>query len=110
MAGKTPVSSGTWRAGKTTAERGYGAKWQRARARFLRMPENVLCRQCKREGLTVAATIVDHITPHRGDKRLFWDEANWQPLCKHHHDGWKRSVEAGRKPKQPIGVDGWPTG
>ena len=28
----------------------------------------------------------DHIVPHRGDMRLFWDESNWQPLCKRHHD------------------------
>ena len=32
------------------------------------------------------ATVVDHIIPHRGDKRLFWDEKNWQPLCKDCHD------------------------
>lgn len=24
------------------------------------------------------ATVVDHITPHRGDKKLFWDEGNLQ--------------------------------
>lgn len=24
---------------------------------------------------------VDHITPHGGDERLFWDEDNWQTLC-----------------------------
>ncbi len=34
----------------------------------------------------VKANVVDHITPHRGDKKLFWDENNWQALCKHHHD------------------------
>ena len=32
------------------------------------------------------ATVVDHIVPHRGDKKLFWDQSNWQPLCKEHHD------------------------
>lgn len=32
------------------------------------------------------ATVVDHIKPHRGDKALFWDEHNWQPLCKKCHD------------------------
>ena len=34
----------------------------------------------------IKATVVDHITPHRGDKKLFWDEDNWQPLCKRCHD------------------------
>lgn len=32
------------------------------------------------------AIIVDHIIPHRGDMKLFWDEDNWQSLCKHCHD------------------------
>lgn len=32
------------------------------------------------------ATVVDHIVPHRGDDRLFWDEENWQALCKNCHD------------------------
>ena len=33
-----------------------------------------------------AATVVDHIIPAKGSPELFWDEANWQPLCKYHHD------------------------
>lgn len=32
------------------------------------------------------ATVVDHIIPHRGDQKLFWDRGNWQPLCEHHHN------------------------
>lgn len=34
----------------------------------------------------MVANVVDHIKPHRGDKVLFWDSANWQPLCKECHD------------------------
>ena len=30
--------------------------------------------------------VVDHIIPHKGDKVLFWDRSNWQPLCKTCHD------------------------
>jgi 5-methylcytosine-specific restriction protein A len=30
--------------------------------------------------------VVDHIIPHKGDKDLFWDSNNWQPLCKTCHD------------------------
>jgi 5-methylcytosine-specific restriction protein A len=30
--------------------------------------------------------IVDHKVPHRGDQKLFWDESNWQAMCKPHHD------------------------
>ncbi|WP_026524740.1 HNH endonuclease signature motif containing protein [Butyrivibrio sp. MB2005] len=71
---------------KSAAERGYGSKWQKARKRFLDKPENFFCLECKKEGVYTRATVVDHITPHRGDPRLFWDESNWQPLCKMHHD------------------------
>ncbi len=71
---------------KSSGKRGYGSKWQRARARFLARPENIFCVECKKEGKLVRATVVDHIVPHRGDDKLFWDEKNWQPLCKKHHD------------------------
>ncbi|MFS2047545.1 HNH endonuclease signature motif containing protein [Variovorax sp. Varisp41] len=82
---KTLASAGSWRAGKTTTERGYGSKWQRAREEFLR--EHPLCVLCEeKDGLPVPATVVDHITPHRGDQGLFWDRKNWRPLCKPHHD------------------------
>ena len=67
-----------------SAVRGYDSKWRKARERFLKC--HPLCVQCQREGRLVKATVVDHIKPHRGDPILFWDERNWQPLCKHHHD------------------------
>ena len=64
--------------------RGYDARWRKARALFLR--QNPLCAECRRNGVLTPATVVDHIIPHRGDERLFWDEGNWQPLCKPCHD------------------------
>ena len=36
--------------------------------------------------MIVRATVVDHIIPHKGDQKLFWDTRNWQPLCKPCHD------------------------
>ena len=30
--------------------------------------------------------LLDHIIPHRGDQRLFWDQTNWESLCKGCHD------------------------
>ncbi|WP_338080605.1 HNH endonuclease signature motif containing protein [Cohnella luojiensis] len=45
-------------------------------------------------GRVVAATVVDHIKPHKGNKILFWDKNNWQPLCKQHHDR-KTAIEDG---------------
>lgn len=68
---------------RSAAERGYGRAWQKARKRFLET--HPLCVACAREGKYVKATDVDHIVPHRGDMRLFWDESNWQPLCHKHH-------------------------
>lgn len=67
----------------TAAERGYDSKWREARKGFL--AAHPLCAECLKEGRHTAATVVDHIIPHRGDKRLFWDRNNWQPLCGRHH-------------------------
>jgi 5-methylcytosine-specific restriction enzyme A len=78
-----PHNPDSWRAGKTTAERGYGGRWQRLSKRYLR--EHPLCVHCQDEGEINLATLVDHIEPHRGDEALFWDESNWQPLCARHH-------------------------
>jgi hypothetical protein len=41
----------------------------------------------------VAAVVVDHIVPHRGDMKLFWDSGNWQSLCKTCHDSFKQRQE-----------------
>jgi 5-methylcytosine-specific restriction protein A len=48
---------------------------------LLYLLSNPLCIQCEGYGRVVPAVAVDHITPHRGDQDLFWDEGNWQPLC-----------------------------
>lgn len=64
--------------------RGYGREWQKARKFFLK--RHLWCVRCKEKGRLVPATVVDHIKPHRGDPDLFWDEKNWQPLCKRCHD------------------------
>lgn len=90
------INSDSWRATKTTAaQRGYGYRWQQARERFLHA--HPLCCYCERQGWVTAATVVDHIVAHQGDQELFWDQANWQPLCKPCHDSVKKAEEAGRK-------------
>ena len=68
----------------SSAQRGYGARWQRARKQYL--ARNPLCVECLKDGRVVPATVVDHIIPHRGDQELFWSEDNWQSLCKQCHD------------------------
>ena len=78
----------------TSTERGYNSRWQRARARYLR--RHPLCVECLKADRVVAAALVDHIIPHRGNKRLFWDESNWQSLCASCHDS-KRGREGQAK-------------
>lgn len=68
----------------SAASRGYSSAWQKARKEFL--AAHPLCVRCQERGIYRKATVVDHIVPHRGDKRLFWDRSNWQPLCKACHD------------------------
>ena len=84
----------SWRSGKTSAERGYGHKWQQAREAYLR--ENPLCVMCRDDGAVTAATVVDHIEPHKGDQALFWNRRNWQSLCASHHSGAKQRMERGK--------------
>ena len=62
----------------------YDRRWRRVSKAFLRA--HPLCVECEKRGKLTPATVVDHIVPHRGDRKLFWDETNWQPLCKRCHD------------------------
>ena len=80
-------------------QRGYSVAWQRARAAYL--SKHPLCKAHEANGYVVVATVVDHIIPHKGDKDIFWDSGNWQPLCKPCHDhktatqdggGWRRGA------------------
>jgi len=68
----------------TSDARGYTYRWQKVRKLFL--TQHPLCIICQSEGVITTATIIDHIIPHKGNQDLFWDESNWQPLCKFHHD------------------------
>jgi 5-methylcytosine-specific restriction protein A len=42
----------------------------------------------------VLATQTDHIVPHRGNMKLFWDPKNWQSLCEGCHS-YKTATEDG---------------
>ena len=71
----------------TAHQRGYGYRWQKASAGYLRNHPLCECPDCKAGELKVTvATVVDHIVPHRGDMTLFWDRANWQAMSKPCHD------------------------
>jgi len=77
----------------SSAKRGYNSRWERARATFLR--QHPLCAMHLKLGRYVQATVVDHITPHRGDQALFWDRSNWQSLCTTCHSSHKQRQERG---------------
>ena len=68
----------------SASRRGYGARWRRARQAFL--ARNPLCVACRARDRLEPATVVDHVVPHRGDPRVFWDEGNWAATCKRCHD------------------------
>ena len=68
---------------KSTKEKGYNHRWKLARKAYLH--SHPLCVRCQAVGRLTPATVVDHIVPHRGDPILFWDESNWQALCKSCH-------------------------
>ena len=67
-------------------QRGYDTKWDKARAQYL--AANPRCCRC-----SAPAEVVDHIIPHKGDKKLFWSRSNWQPLCRSCHSRSKQSQE-----------------
>lgn len=54
-------------------------KWKKARLSWLR--RNPLCAECMKDNRVTQATVVDHITPHKGNMKLFWDRTSWQSLC-----------------------------
>lgn len=76
----------------TSTQRGYGARWRKARK--IHLNEHPLCVHCKQEGKIVPANEVDHAIAHKGDYFLFWDESNWQSLCKSCHSR-KTAIENG---------------
>lgn len=71
--------------------RGYNHAWQKASKGYL--DHHPLCLLCQAKGLVTVATVVDHIVPHRGDSKLFWEKNNWQPLCETCHN---RKTAAGQ--------------
>lgn len=76
-------------------------RWKKSRAKFLAV--NKVCNFCGGK-----SSLVDHITPHKGDWILFMTQRNWQPLCKLCHDSAKQKME--RRGLKAIGAneDGFP--
>ena len=89
----------------SSAKRGYGRRWQKYRENYLRL--HPLCKMHQDLGRIVPSEVVDHIEPHRGDHKLFWNPKNHQALCKTCHDVHKQRLEkSGRV--VGCGLDGLP--
>jgi 5-methylcytosine-specific restriction protein A len=86
------VKAGLERQRPSAARRGYGPRWRRARAAYLR--RHPLCVSCAAAGRLEPATVVDHVVPHRGDPGLFWNPGNWAALCKRCHN--RKTAREGR--------------
>jgi len=80
------------------------AAWKRLRE--AQLSAEPLCRYCLEAEDVTAATICDHITPHKGNVELFWS-GPFQSLCKAHHDGVKQRIDKGQNVVR-YGADGWP--
>ena len=65
-----------------------------------------LCAMCEAKGWVVAANVADHVIPHRGDYKLFWN-GELQSLCEPCHNKGKQQIER-RGYTTDIGNDGWP--
>ncbi|OXE36919.1 MAG: HNH endonuclease [Phenylobacterium zucineum] len=89
---------------KSASERGYDSRWQKARDTYLK--SHPLCVMCHADGELTPAKVVDHVIPHRGDQKLFWDTANWQALCKRCHDSDKQRLEKSGEKRTKFTPDG----
>jgi len=73
------------------------------KTRKIFLSRNPLCKRCSAENRPVLATILDHVTPHKGDVGLFWDASNWQPMCKTCHDRKTAAEDGGfGNPKKDL--------
>jgi len=74
-------------------QRGYTYQWSKASKAYL--CEHPWCAECLRHNKWTPAVLVDHIKPHKGDPRLFWDQSNWQGLCLRCHNIKTASEDGG---------------
>lgn len=86
MAGTRDRGAQPWRAWYKTA------RWIALRLRIL-LRDLYTCKMCGLIEPDTSQLVCDHIKPHRGDERLFWDEANLQALCRGCHDNAKQREE-----------------
>jgi 5-methylcytosine-specific restriction endonuclease McrA len=85
--------------------RWYGLKrWTRRSE--MQLHAHPLCAMCLQRNLIVAASVADHIEPHRGDPIKFWF-GELQSLCVDCHNRGKQQLET-RGYTNDIDASGWP--
>lgn len=72
-------------------KRGYDARWEATAERY--KENHPWCLGCTAIGVSRRTEVVDHIVPHRGNQKRFWDANNWQPACAWHHNAIKPGLE-----------------
>jgi 5-methylcytosine-specific restriction endonuclease McrA len=89
---RQPAATSPWREWYKTS------RWQALRRRVLQRDLYT----CQRTGVLLIgkhpapnSPVVDHIKPHRGDPKLFWDETNLMAVSKAYHDSEKQRQEQG---------------
>lgn len=95
-------------------ERGYGAEWTKTRERIFKRDYGI-CQPCLKQGKMHQGNEVDHIVSKAEAQRLGWPKSriecddNLQTICHDAHKA-KTAQEQGRtlRPKQTIGIDGFP--
>jgi len=91
----------------TSASRGYGHRWQKARIGYL--VRHPLCVCCLANGRITPARMVDHVVPHEGDMAIFWRSEDWQALCDECNQRIKQPIElrfkAGRATVAELRLD-----
>lgn len=80
-------------------------EWKRLRE--VKLLRNPLCERCLINGYVEIATVVHHLTAHKGDRALFYNLDNLQSLCKPHHDGEAQSEEK-QGYSRAVNSEGWP--
>ena len=72
-------------------------KWYKTAAwkklRLWQLKRQPLCEFCLKKGVVEEANTVDHIIPHRGNMKLFFDKSNLQSLSKTCHSSIKQRLE-----------------
>lgn len=78
----------------------YDSDWRSYREKFLFHNKKCYCCGDK-------ATVVDHVTPHKGDPYYFWKQDNYIPLCAKCHNTITSLFDRNYKKGQSIRKKLW---